>query len=214
VAAWVEIQRAGAVVSVNGSLVAACCLKNRVRFTHAAAMVSGAHMEELARGFLAVWEDTTAWRLTRSADRGLVEAESYVERHLDWTDDPDGGFFGGSTSMSTANWLHNDWPAGDASRLDREEVSERTGKPIPRRGYRKFIYVGLDMHRGDGRHADGAGTHQSGFTSEPERDLRHRANWKRFCEEAARRGSTVWNLSPGTGLREMPHREPPGHWLR
>jgi hypothetical protein len=213
-AAWAEISLAGAVVAVNGALVAVCCLENRVRFTHAAAMTSGQHMEDFARGFLAAWESTPAWRLTKSADRDLVAAETYVDRHLDWTDDPNGGFFGGSSSMSTANWLHNDWPDDETSRRDLLALSARTGKPIPRRVFRKFVYVGLDMVPGQGGHAAGAGVHASGFTSAPDRDVRHRQNWKRFCDEARRRGSEVLNLSPGTGLMEMPHREPPFHWLR
>src|SRR4051812_49275859 len=102
-AAWEEVQQAGAVVAVNGALMACCCLEQRVRFTHAAAMTAGQHMEDTVPGFLAAWDTTPAWRLTKRADRDLVEAESYVERYLEWTDDPDGGFFGGSSAMSTSN---------------------------------------------------------------------------------------------------------------
>jgi hypothetical protein len=182
-------------------------------FSHVAAMTSGDHMEEIVPGFLKKWNATPAWRLTRAVDRGLVEAESYVQRVLDWSDDPDGGFFGGSSAMSCSNWLHNDWPDSPHALEELKVISHKTGKVIPRRGYRKFVFVGLDMIPGNGGHAAGAGYHISGFAGDPDRDARIRSRWKRFYEAATARGSEILNLSPGTGLRELPHREPPSGWL-
>jgi hypothetical protein len=211
--AWSEIQRAGALVSVNGALMAAACRDHGVRFTHLAAMRAGEHMEETVPGFVPCWSSTPAWRLTHDQYRGEVEAETYVCRFLEWSEDPAGGLFGGSTAMAVGNWLHNDWPRDEAAWSDLERIAARAGKAIPRRGYRSFVLLGLDMIPGQGGHAAGAGSHRSGFTTDPGRDGRVRNGWRRFYEAAAARGSRVLNLSPGTGLQTLPHEEPPAGWL-
>ncbi len=108
--AWNEVQGAGAVVSVNGALMAAACEAHGVRFTHVAAMRAGNHLEETIPGFVDRWAGIPAWRLTQEAEREEVEAETYVRRVLEWSDDPAGGLFGGSSAMAMGNWLHNDWP--------------------------------------------------------------------------------------------------------
>lgn len=212
--AWSEVARAGALVAVNGAFMATTCLEHDVRFTHVAAMTSGQHMEDTVPGFLERWRSSPAWRLTRRRDRPTVMAETYVRSAPDWSDDPERGYFGGSSAMSSANWLHNDWPRDHAFWRALLDLSWHVGKPVPRRGYRKFVYLGLDMVPNQGGHARGAGSHISGFTASPEQDAVVRTRWGRFCEAAATRGSRVLNLSPGTGLREMPHREPPRTWLR
>jgi hypothetical protein len=211
--AWNELRKAGAIVAVNGAFVARACDQNNVIFSHVAAMTSGEHMDEIVPGFLKKWKTTRAWRLTKESDRGLVDAESYVRRVLDWSEDSDGGFFGGSSAMSSSNWLHNDWPDDTHALEELKLISQKTGKVIPRRGYRRFVFVGLDMIPGEGGHAAGAGFHISGFAGDPDRDARTRGRWKRFYEAATARGSKILNLSPGTGLRELPSREPPPGWL-
>jgi hypothetical protein len=211
--AWKELRKAGAMVAVNGAFLARVCDQNNVVFSYVAAMTSGEHMEEIVPGFIKKWQTTRAWRLTKESDRGLVDAESYVRRVLDWSEDSDGGFFGGSSAMSSSNWLHNDWP-GDTHALEELKlISQNTGKVIPRRGYRRFVFVGLDMIPGKGGHAAGAGFHTSGFAGDPDRDARIRGHWKRFYEAASAHGSKILNLSPGTGLRELPRRQPPPGWL-
>ena len=92
-------------------------------------------------------------------------------------------------------------------------VACRHGKRIPRRSFRRFAFVGLDMVPNHGTHASGAGNHISGFTDSVERDTRVRLGWKTFYEAAAARGSRMVNLSPGTGLMEIPRIEPPERWL-
>jgi hypothetical protein len=211
--AWAELSNGGAIVAVNGAFMARACGENNVTFTHVAAMTSGKHMEEIVPGFLSEWERTRAWRLTRDNDRGLVDAESYVRRMLNWSEDPDGGFFGGSSAMSSANWLHNDWPDAEEKRREVGMISVRSGKLIPRRGYRKFVFVGLDMVPGRGGHAVGAGVHISGFATDPDRETKIRENWSRFYQAAISRGSEVLNLSPGTGLVELPSYLPPLDWF-
>jgi hypothetical protein len=211
--AWNEIRKAGAIVAVNGAFTARACHENDVMFSHVAAMTSGEHMEEIVPGFLKKWNTTRAWRLTKESDRGLVDAESYVRKVLDWSEEADGGFFGGSSAMSSSNWLHNDWPNDAQAMEELKLISQKTGKVIPRRGYRSFVFVGLDMIPGKGGHATGAGFHISGFAEDPDRDARTRSRWRRFYEAATARGSKILNLSPGTGLRELPSREPPPWWL-
>jgi hypothetical protein len=211
--AWNELRKAGAIVAVNGAFISQACSENNVMFSHVAAMTSGQHMEEIVPGFLKRWKTTRAWRLTREIDRGLVEAESYVRKVLDWSEDPDGGFFGGSSAMSSANWLHNDWLNAEEKRRELEMISLRSGKPIPRRGYRKFVFIGLDMIRGQAGHAIGAGVHASGFATDPDREIKVRRNWGRFYKAATCRGSHVLNLSPDTGLTEMPSCAPPMEWV-
>jgi hypothetical protein len=211
--AWNELRKAGAIVAVNGAFMARACSENNVMFSHVAAMTSGEHMEEIVPGFLKKWNTTRAWRLTKESDRGLVNAESYVRKVLDWSDESDGGYFGGSSAMSSSNWLHNDWPDDTHASEELKLISQKTGKMIPRRGYRRFVFVGLDMIPGKGGHAAGAGFHSSGFAGDPDRDARIRSRWKRFYEAATARGSHILNLSPGTGLRELPCREPPPWWL-
>jgi hypothetical protein len=211
--AWRELRNAGAIVAVNGAFTARACAQNNVMFSHVAAMTSGEHMDEIVPGFLKRWKTTRAWRLTREIDRGLVEAESYVRRVLDWCEDPDGGFFGGSSAMSSANWLHNDWPNAEDKRRELEIISLHSGKPVPRRGYRKFVFVGLDMIHGQGGHAIGAGVHASGFATDPDREIKVRGNWSHFHKAATYRGSQVINLSPDTGLTELPSCAPPIEWV-
>jgi hypothetical protein len=80
--AWNEIGKAGAIVAVNGAFTARACHENHVMFSHVAAMTSGEHMEEIVLGFLKKWNTTPAWRLTKESDRGLVDAESYVQTRL------------------------------------------------------------------------------------------------------------------------------------
>ena len=68
-AAWRAIERAGAVVSVNGSLVATTCIRNRVRFTYAAAMDVAKGLADHVAGFAETWKQTPAWRVSAARDR-------------------------------------------------------------------------------------------------------------------------------------------------
>jgi hypothetical protein len=176
-------------------------------------MSAGQHMEDFVPGFLGEWDKTPGWRLTRSEHCDCVDAEDYVRRCESWSDDPDGGYFGGSTAMAAANWLHNDWQPDEQTADRLRTVACRHGKRIPRRSFRRFAFVGLDMVPNHGTHASGAGNHISGFTDSVERDTRVRLGWKTFYEAAAARGSRIVNLSPGTGLMEIPRIEPPERWL-
>jgi hypothetical protein len=212
-AAWHAIGMAGEVVAVNGALVAKACLDHGVRFTAAVAMDAGVGpsrgLDALLPGFRQAWRSTMAWRITKAAP-GEVEAETLVRLVSEgWCSDSDSGYAGGGSAASACNWFANDWP--DES--ERQRLSARTGKRAPRRGYRRFAFLGLDMIPGRGEHARGAGMHRSGFASNPERDLSLRARWKRLCDAAAARGIEVINYSPDTGLEEMPRGELPGDWL-
>lgn len=216
--AWEEIGKAGAMVAIGGSLAAEACLAHRVAFTYAAAMDAskgsiGTAWEEVVPGFEALWAETQAWRITIEAP-DPPEAESYVRKALDgWSDDPNEGYAGGSKGMVIGNWLCNDWARRAEEDAERERVAARSGKRIPRRRFQKLAYVGLDMVFGKGGHARGAGLHQSGFSLEPDRDRRVRRAWGRFYEGAVTRGVEVVNLSPGTGLEELPHPPVPTRWL-
>jgi hypothetical protein len=113
--------------------------------------------------------------------------------------------------MVVGNWLGNPWPEDDLAQLER--IRERTGKEVPRRGFRKLAYVGLDMHRGNGVHARGAGNHISGFANSDQRYGNVCRGWEKFCSEAARRGIEVVNFTPGTGLEVMPRADVPESWV-
>jgi hypothetical protein len=212
-AAWLELSKAGAIVAVNGALMARACFENNVMFTHAVAMSAGESMEALISGFLEKWKSTSAWRLAKDIHRDFIEADSYIRGSSDWSDDFDSSFFGGSSAMASINWLHNDWPRDAYAWQELQRVSHQTGKAIARRGYRRFVLVGLDMISGMGRHAQGAGLHTSAFAEDEDRDATVRRNWGRFYEAATTRGSDLVNMSPGTGLRDIPSHQPPPEWL-
>ena len=212
--AWKHIQNAGEVVAVNGTLVAETCLSNRVEFTCALAMDAGdgpnRGLGGKVPGFCEAWNLTTVWRITK-AGPGAPAAETYIRLvESAWCDDPDEGRVGGGSAAGACNWFSNPWPDGAALS---ELQGRNAGRRVPRRGYRRFAFLGLDMVRGDGRHARGAGTHQSGFISSPERDSCVRQRWKSLCDAAAARGIELLNFSPGTGLLEMPRRDLPAEWL-
>jgi hypothetical protein len=210
-AAWRAIERAGAVVSVNGSLVATTCIRNRVRFTYAAAMDVAAGLADHVVGFAEMWKLTPAWRV--SAHGTAAAAESYVKEVEWWGDAPDEGYVGGSTAMVAGNWLCNPWPEDPDSRMKLEAVAERSGKRIPPRGFRRLAYIGLDMIPGQGGHADGAGVHHSGFSQSLTRYYRVCAGWRLFFLEARERGIEVVNLTPGSGLERLPKLDVPADWL-
>ena len=69
------------------------------------------------------------------------------------------------------------------------------------------------MQRGHGLHADGAGSHISGFASSDQRYGNVCRGWEKFCSEAARRGIEVVNFTPGTGLSVMPRADVPKSWV-
>jgi len=215
--AWHELSRAGAIVAVNGAAAALAC--SAVRFTHLAAMDLATGLAETVPALTAIWRDTPAWRVA-STKSLAIQAESYIfevdgEEGIEgWADDCNQGYKGGSTGMIVANWLGNDWPDDAASRAELRRISERANKPIPRRGFRKFAYVGLDMQPGNGTHAIGAGTHCSGFARTDHYFSTCHSGWGKFCTQAARRGVEVVNLTPDTGLVEMPRADMPAEWLR
>ena len=217
-AAWHDVQRAGEVVSINGAATAAGVLRHGVRFTCIAAMDLKQGLAQSVPQLSHVWEETPAWRLT-SADASDIEAETHI-RELDeldgvrgWSDDDDAGYKGGSSAMIVGNWLGNRWPDGDTARERREALAASRRKSIPRRGFRRLAFIGLDMVAGDGRHANGAGTHMSGFASSLGHFRAVARSWGRFCEQAAKRGIECVNLTPGTGLRQMQRAVPPASWL-
>lgn len=216
--AWDDIQKAGAVAAIGGALAAQACLDNKVRFAYASAMdaskgTAGKSWEDVVPGFAKLWAGTPAWRITIQAP-DAPEAESYVTKALGgWSDNPNEGYAGGSKGMVIGNWLCNDWPGTPEEQAERERVSARAGKVIPLRAFRRLAYVGLDMVVGKGGHARGAGLHQSGFSLESDRDQRVRRAWGRFYEAAKARNIEVANMSPGTGLDELPHPSVPPGWL-
>lgn len=211
--AWLELSKAGAVVAVNGALLATACLENHVIFTHVVAMSAGQSMEADMAGFLKKWGNTLAWRLGNEIHRNSIEAESYIRRSPDWSDACDSGFFGGSAAMASINWLHNDWPDDAFVWRELQMISHQTGKAISRRRYRRFILVGVDMITGKGGHARGAGSHTSAFVEDQDRDAIIRRNWGRLYHAATARGSDLVNISPGTKLRDIPSYQPPAEWL-
>jgi len=161
-AAWRDVQRAGEVVSINGAATAAGVLRHGVRFTCIAAMDIKTGLVEAVPQLPRVWQETSAWRIT-SIDAREIEAETHV-RELDeadgvrgWSDHDNAGYKGGSSGMIVGNWLGNHWPGDPVARERREAMAAARGKRIPRRGYKRLAFIGLDMVAGDGRHANGAG---------------------------------------------------------
>jgi hypothetical protein len=210
-AAWRAIEQAGAVVSVNGSLVATTCNRNHVCFTYAAAMDVATGLADHVQGFAEMWRQTKAWRV--SAHGTAAEAESYVKEVEWWGDAPDEGYVGGSTAMVVGNWLCNPWPDDTDSRMELKVIAERSGKPMPPRGFKRLAYIGLDMIPGQGGHADGAGVHHSGFSRSLTQYHRVCSGWRLFFLEARERGIEVVNLTPGTGLERIPKLDAPADWL-
>jgi hypothetical protein len=210
-AAWAAIGRAAATVSVNGALMARACLRNDVHFTYAAAMDVATGLADFVPGFADAWNRTPSWRVSGYGTAAV--AETLVKMVEWWSDAPDEGYVGGSTAMVTGNWLCNPWPDDSAAQREREASAFRAGKPIPPRGFRRLAYVGLDMNLDQGGHAEGAGNHRSGFSRDLVSYRRVCDGWARFLREANRRGIEVVNLTPGTGLRELPRVDVPANWL-
>jgi len=216
--AWAEIGKAGAIVAVNGAAASRACQRAGVRFTCLAAMDLSTGLADHVPSIAAVWRETPAWRVA-STDSNAIEAESYIvevdeEQGIEgWSDDRRQGYKGGSTGMVIGNWLGNPWPDDEDTREALERIRAETGKDIPRRGFRKLAYIGLDMHRGEGVHAQGAGDHLSGFASSDRRYGNVCRGWSKFCSEAGRRGIEVFNFTPGTGLDAMPRAVVPEAWL-
>jgi hypothetical protein len=214
--AWAELARAGALVAVNGAAASLACAQRGVRFTCIAAMDLSTGLSSHVPAITKVWRDTPSWRIA-STESNAIEAESYIvevdEEHgvEGWSDDGRQGYKGGSTGMVVGNWLGNAWPEDERAQLAR--ISAQTGKAAPRRGFRKLAYIGLDMHRGNGVHACGAGNHVSGFADSDRRYGNVCRGWEKFCGEAARRGIEVVNLTPGTGLDVMPRADVPESWV-
>ncbi len=206
--AWAELGKVGAVVGVNGAPAAEACERHGVAFTMLSAMDIGTGLFERVPRLAAIWRSTRAWRVT-STDCASHEADFYI-REVDeddgvsgWSDDPGEGYKGGSTGMVIGNWLANRWPADAAS----------NGRPLPRRGFQRLAYIGLDMHADDGRHAAGAGAHVSGFARSAGQHRKVCDAWAKFCAQAARRGVEVVNLTPLTGLDTMPRALVPDEWV-
>jgi hypothetical protein len=210
--AWRAIEQAGAVVAVNGSLAATTCLKNAVRFTYAAAMDVATGLVDHVPAFAEIWRRTPAWRV--SAHGTAAEAESYVKEVEWWGDAPDEGYVGGSTAMVVGNWLCNPWPDDQDSQADLAAIERRSAKRLPPRGFRRLAYIGLDMIPGQGGHAEGAGAHQSGFSRSLNQYHRVCSGWRLFFLEARERGIQVVNLTPGTGLKQLPRLDIPDDWLQ
>jgi hypothetical protein len=215
--AWAEVAKAGAIVGVNGAPASRACAD--VPFTAIAAMDLATGLATHVPRLADVWRETPAWRVA-STDSRTVDAESYVVEVDEadgvegWSDHGREGYKGGSTGMVIGNWLGNAWPDDDATRAALHRISTRASKRVHPRGFRKLAYLGLDMHAGDGLHADGAGAHASGFAQSPQRYGNVCRGWEKFCNEAAKRGVTVVNLTPGTGLATMPRADVPPSWVR
>jgi hypothetical protein len=210
--AWHTLQMAGATVSINGALVARSCLLNQVRFTFAAAMDVAIGLSDQVPGFIEVWKQTPAWRV--SAHGTAAEAESYVKEVEWWGDAADEGYVGGSTAMVVGNWLCNPWSDDPQSMAELKAVEQRSAKRRPIRGFKRLAYVGLDMIFGQGGHAEGAGSHRSGFARSPEQYQRVCDGWRYFFQAASVRGIEVLNLTPGSGLRELPRLDTRADWLQ
>ena len=105
------------------------------------------------------------------------------------------------------------WSSATGSPIRGPPGAASNGRPLPRRGFRRLVYVGLDMHPDDGRHAAGAGLHSSGFARSADRHRQVCEGWERFCGQAARRGIEVVNLTPLTALKTMPRAEVPVEWV-
>jgi hypothetical protein len=209
--AWGAIANAGAIVSVNGALAARACIGQGVRFTYAAAMDVATGLCRHVPGFADLWTQTPAWRV--SAFGTAAECESLVKEVEWWSDAPDEGYVGGSTAMVVGNWICNPWPDDPEPRAALQARSTQAGKPIPPRGFRRVAYVGLDMINGQGGHAEGAGLHLSGFSFDLVSYRRVCDGWRRFASAARERGIEVVNLTPGTGLQELPRVDPPADWI-
>lgn len=210
-AAWASMRAAGAVVAVNGALVARCCGEHRVRFDYAAAMDVAAGLGDKIPGFDAAWRSTAAWRV--SASGTSAPAESFVAEVEHWSDSPDAGYVGGSTAMVVGNWICNPWPSDPDRRAGLAAIGSAAGKTPPARGFRRLAFVGLDMVPGQGSHAVGAGSHRSGFAESATRYRRVCDGWGRFLRAAEQRGIEVCNLSPDTGLTELPRPAVPASWF-
>jgi hypothetical protein len=208
---WRAIEQAGAVVSVNGSLVATTCIRNCVRFTYAASMDVATGLADCVPGLAQLWKQTPSWRV--SAHGTTAEAESYVKEVEWWGDAPDEGYVGGSTAMVVGNWLCNPWPDDPVSRSELAAIAVRSGKRIGPRGFKRLAYFGLDMIPGQGGHAEGAGDHKSGFSQCRQRYDQVCSGWRLFFLEARERGIEVVNLTPGSGLKQLPRLEVPADWL-
>jgi hypothetical protein len=217
--AWKEIGQAGAVVGVNGAPASLACTLAATRFTCIAAMDLASGLADRVPALRAVWQHTAAWRVASTESSGIA-AETYVDEVDEahgiegWSDAADAGYKGGSTGMVIGNWLGNDWADDPAATADVLRIARQAHKPVPRRGFKRLAYVGLDMHRRNGGHALGAGAHTSGFSDSLGRYRTVCRGWGKFCEEAARRGIEVVNLTPGTGLAEMPRADIPASWVR
>jgi hypothetical protein len=209
--AWSMIGRAAAIVSVNGALVARACMRNEVPFTYAAAMDVATGLADHIPQFAETWMRTPSWRV--SAAGTAAAAESFVKEVEWWGDSPDEGYVGGSTAMVVGNWLCNSWPDDPASRRELEMTVSRSGKRLPPRGFRRLVYIGLDMIPGQGTHAEGAGYHHSGFSRDQTAYRRVCEGWGYFHCEAQKRGIEVVNLTPGTCLQALPRLETPADWL-
>lgn len=196
---WRELEKAGAVIGINGAPASDACIRNGVRFTVLAAMDIAHGLANHVPRLASIWRTTDAWRVT-SVDARDTPAETFLfEVDEDdgvhgWSDRHDHGYKGGSTAMVVGNWLGNRWL---------HEPEPIDGRTAPRRGFRTLAFVGLDMHFDDGRHAGGAGVHTSGFAQTRARYDRVCESWGKFCDEAARRGIETINLSPGTALTTM-----------
>lgn len=215
--AWSDIGRAGAIVAVNGAAMSLACARSGIRFTCLAAMDLATGLATHVPGLAVLWRETPAWRVA-STDSAAIDAESYIvevdEEHgiEGWSDDSRQGYKGGSTAMVVGNWLGNPWPDDGPTRDTLQGIRRRSGKEIPRRGFRRIAYVGLDMHRGDGVHAAGAGHHVSGFANSDRRYGNVSRGWEKFCAQAERRGIDVVNFTPGTGLETMRRGDIPRSW--
>jgi hypothetical protein len=207
-AAWDDVAKAGAVVAVNGAAASLACAD--VRFTCLAAMDLSLSLATHVPSIKNIWRDTPAWRIASTDSHG-IDAESYIvevdEEHgiEGWSDDARQGYKGGSTGMVVGNWLGNPWSESEPASIK--------GKQPPKRAFRKLAYLGLDMHRGHGLHARGAGNHVSGFANSEARYANVSRGWEKFCNEAAKRGIEVVNLTPGTGLETMPRQDVPASWV-
>jgi hypothetical protein len=206
--AWSDVAGAGAIVSVNGACAADACIHHDVRFTLLAAMDVNMGLFDRVPRLGQIWEETPAWRVT-SVDAAEAPAESYLvevdeeDGVAGWSDHPGEGYKGGSTGMIIGNWIANRWPGDTVSIHERRAIAAERGKAIPRRGFRKLAYLGLDMLPLDGRHAAGAGAHASGFSDSLEHHQRVCEAWELFCVQARARGVDVANLTPATGLGTM-----------
>jgi hypothetical protein len=213
-AAWRAIDAAGAVIAVNGALVAETCLANGVRFTYAAAMDVATGLPDNVPGFADAWRQTAAWRV--SAHGTGAQCETHVKKVDAWSDAPDEGYAGalGITAMAVGNWITKAWPLDAPSTREVLAVARAAGKPIPPRGFKQIAFFGLDMIAGQGGHARGAGVHRSGFSDSASHYQEVTDGWGRFFQSATERGIRVANLTPGSGLKALPRISLPEDWVQ